>query len=107
MKKRILVAAILIPILVCPTSATEGLAAANGESLFMKHCNVCHAKGGNIINPPKTLMQNDLQANGMNTIEALVKNMRNPGPGMIPFDEKKVSDTEAIAIAEYILKTFK
>jgi cytochrome c6 len=33
--------------------------------------------------------------------------MRNPGPGMTKFDKKTISDKEARAIADYILKTFK
>jgi cytochrome c6 len=33
--------------------------------------------------------------------------MRNPGPGMTKFDKKEISDKEAKAIAEYVLKTFK
>ena len=37
----------------------------------------------------------------------IVAKMRNPGPGMTKFEKKDVSDKEARAIAEYILKTFK
>jgi cytochrome c6 len=36
-----------------------------------------------------------------------VAKMRNPGPAMTMFDEKTLSDKEANAIAQYILKTFK
>ena len=48
-----------------------------------------------------------MRQNGLSSVDAIVKNMRHPGPGMLVFDEKTVSDTEARAIAEYILKTFK
>jgi cytochrome c6 len=37
----------------------------------------------------------------------VVKTMRNPGPGMTAFDAKTISDQDAKAIAEYVLKTFK
>jgi len=81
--------------------------AASGEELFKKHCAVCHPDGGNIINPKKTLQKKDLNQNGLKTWQALVKNMRSPGPGMTKFDKKTVSDSDAKSIAEYILKTFK
>lgn len=109
MKKIIPVAAICLAALMmlCRVSINEGLAAPNGETLFMKNCQTCHKNGGNIINAKKTLSLRDRQADGMITVEDLVKNMRNPGPGMTSFDENTISNAEARAIAEYILKTFK
>lgn len=93
--------------------ATAGIAAekkagaGKGEELFKKHCAVCHPNGGNIINPKKTLSKKDREANGIKTAKDLVKNMRNPGPGMNKFDEKILPEKDAKAIAEYVLKTFK
>ena len=81
--------------------------AASGEELFKKHCAVCHPNGGNIINPKKTLQKKDLSQNGLKTWQALVKNMRSPGPGMTKFDKGTISDSDAKSIAQYILKTFK
>lgn len=90
-------------------------AETEGESLFTEHCSVCHPDGGNVINPLKTLHKNDLKANNIKTAEDIVKKMRNPGPvpthpqewaGMKIFDRKKISDEQALKIAEYILKTF-
>ena len=37
----------------------------------------------------------------------IIRNMRNPGPGMTVFDAKTIPDKEAKEIAGYILKTFK
>ena len=81
--------------------------ASTGEELFMKHCAVCHPNGGNIVNPKKTLSKKDREANGFKTAKDLVKNMRNPGPGMNKFDTKTLPDKDAKAIADYVLKTFK
>lgn len=78
-----------------------------GEKLFVKNCAVCHAGGGNIINPAKTLKQKDLNANNIKTPADIVRNMRNPGPGMTKFDATTIPDKEAREIAEYILKTFR
>ncbi|MDD5167894.1 MAG: c-type cytochrome [Syntrophales bacterium] len=84
-----------------------GVKPSPGEEAFVKHCAVCHDKGGNIINAAKTLQKNVLTANGIKTPADIVKNMRNPGPAMTQFDKQTVDDKTAKAIAEYILKTFK
>ncbi len=86
--------------------ALAGQDAQSGEALFQQHCTACHADGGNIINPKKTLNKSDLEANGVNSVEAIVNLMRNPGPGMMQFDESTLSDEQAKKIAEYILATY-
>lgn len=78
-----------------------------GKELFNKHCAVCHPNGGNIINPKKPLGKKALAANNIKTAQDIIKTMRKPGPGMTKFDQKTISDKEAKAIADYILKTFK
>lgn len=77
-----------------------------GESLFTKHCALCHPNGGNIVNAAKTLHAKDREANNVKTKEDIVKLMRNPGPGMIKFGADVIPEKEAMAIAEYIMKTF-
>lgn len=81
-------------------------AAANGAQLFQQRCSACHPGGGNIINPKATLHKANREANKVNTVEAIVGKMRNPGPGMSKFDSKVLPDSDAKAIAEYVLKTF-
>jgi cytochrome c6 len=100
--------AILVPVLFClvlPVNAAPKI--SEGEEAFVKNCAVCHADGGNIIRPTKTLHKSDLAKNGIKTTADIVANMRNPGPAMTKFDEKVIPDKTAKAIAEYILKTFK
>jgi len=77
-----------------------------GEQLFIEHCVVCHAEGGNIINPKKTLLKKDLLANNIKTADDVIKTIRKPGPGMTAFDVKTISDNEARKIADYIFKKF-
>ncbi len=79
----------------------------DGKKEFMEHCNACHANGGNMINPKKTLSKADREANGIKKPADIVKLVRNPGPGMTKFDTKTLSDKEAKAVADYIIKTFK
>lgn len=105
-----LVAAVLFaaaPALAAENAAKGKAAGPSGEKLFQQHCVACHAKGGNIINPKKTLHAKDLKANKITTPEDIVEVMRNPGPGMPVFDEKTIPDAQAKAIGQYILTTFK
>lgn len=83
----------------------EGKMAAKAE--FDKHCSACHPDGGNITNPSKPLNKSSLAKSGIKSWKDIVSKIRKPGPGMTSFDKKEISDKEAKAIAEYILKTFK
>jgi len=85
---------------------TKKGAKIDGKTEFQEHCAACHKDGGNMINPQKTLKASDRDANGIKSAGDIVKLIRNPGPGMTKFDKKTISDKEAKAIAEYILKTF-
>jgi cytochrome c6 len=78
----------------------------DAKAEFDKHCAVCHPSGGNIINKAKPLTKEARTTNGIKSWKDIVAKMRNPGPGMTKFDKKTISDKEAKAIAEYILKTF-
>ena len=79
----------------------------DGKKEFEEHCAVCHPNGGNVINPAKPLGKKALEGIGVKNAKNIIAKMRKPGPGMTAFDKKSLSDKEAKAIAEYILKTFK
>lgn len=110
MKKSLIAIAML---LVACLSATTGLCATkNGEKIngmkkYEEHCKVCHPNGGNTINPQKSLHSKSLKAHGLKSVNGIIGKMRNSGPEMTKFDDKIISDKDAKAIAEYILKTFK
>jgi cytochrome c6 len=94
---------------ICCVSATafaEKGSVKTGEAKFKALCAVCHPDGGNIMNPKKTLLKQDRETNNIKTTDDIIAKMRNPGPGMTKFDEKTLSNKDAQAIAEYILKTF-
>lgn len=84
----------------------SGASDKKGEALFKEHCASCHPDGGNIVNPKKTLKKGDLHANNIRSKKDIVAFMRKPGPGMLTFDEKTISNHDAEEIAEYILKKF-
>jgi len=109
--KRILTAvAPIIALALCAGGAvadTKKGEKIDGAKEFKEHCAACHAGGGNIINAKKTLHKKDREANGIKTAKDIIKSMRSPGPGMTKFDKKAISDKEAKAIADYIIKEFK
>jgi len=118
MAKLFLIVILILSVYVMSTylNAEDAQQEQIGEVLFNKHCASCHPKGGNILNPKKTLYKKDLQENKIVAAEDIVKVIRNPGPlpthpqewaGMTMFDEKKISNEDALRIADYILKTFK
>ncbi|KAF0220361.1 MAG: cytochrome c class [Geobacteraceae bacterium] len=78
----------------------------SGEALFNEYCSACHAQGGNIINPQKTLYRIDRMASGIGKPQDIVKKMRSPGPRMPRFNRNMISDGDALKIGEYIVKTF-
>jgi cytochrome c6 len=80
--------------------------AKSGEALFKEHCTMCHADGGNIINPKKTLSKKDRESNNIRTEADILRVMRNPGPGMTAFDEKTLPEKDALEIAKHVIKTF-
>jgi cytochrome c6 len=107
MKSQMPIMALLAVAAVATAAMADGKGKIDGKKEFEEHCVSCHLDGGNIINPAKTLKKLDREANGVKKWQDIVKKMRTPGPGMTAFDKKEVSDKEAKAIAEYIIKTFK
>lgn len=89
-----------------PASQSASMA-KTGEELFKLHCAACHLDGGNTVNPKKTLHRQTLMANNITKPEDIVKILRNPGTGMNKFDEATLPEKDAMAIAEYVLNTFK
>ena len=77
-----------------------------GRELYSHYCAGCHPDGENSIYPQKSLHRMDLKANGITTPADIVAIMRNPGRKMRQFDKKTIPDTDAYAIAHYILATF-
>ena len=88
-------------------SAARAADSTSGEDAFKEHCAACHFGGGNIIKADKTLSSGDREKHDNKTAEDIVRIMRKPGEGMTTFDTMTISDIQANAIAEYIIKTFK
>jgi cytochrome c6 len=82
-------------------------ASRDGGALFRQYCASCHPDGGNVSDPERTLYRSVLKKNHITTSEDIVRVIRQPLSRMIRFDASMLSDSDARAIAEYILKTFK
>ncbi|MFZ2198630.1 MAG: c-type cytochrome [Thermodesulfovibrionales bacterium] len=116
--KRVILFLLAVPLLLSLAFiSAKGASAAEdtGEALFKANCSACHPEGDNILNRKKTLRKADREANNIFTAEDIINKMRNPGPapthpqewaGMKIFDKDKISDEEALKIANYILQTF-
>jgi cytochrome c6 len=88
-------------------SLSFGMNLERGETLFQKNCIICHKElatslGNNII-PEKNLKKENLEANGMNSIEAITYEVRNGKNGMPAFGDRFKSD-EIEQISAYILQ---
>jgi cytochrome c6 len=73
------------------------------ENLFIKNCIICHQGGNNIIIPEKNLKKENLEANGMNSVEAITYQVRNGKNGMPAFGDR-LKNEEIQQIAAYILE---
>ena len=76
-----------------------------GQQLFSNNCSACHLGGSNIIIPEKNLKKETLEANGLNTIHAIIYQVRNGKNGMPAFGGR-LTEEEITQIATYIFKTF-
>ena len=88
------------------TSPAQG-SVRDGEALFKQNCSPCHPDGGNASDPARTLRGSVLRSNHITRPEDIVRIMRHPLSRMLRFDVATVSDGDARAIAEYVLKAFK
>lgn len=73
----------------------------HGKQLFGGNCASCHAGGINAIVPAKTLKQDALEANGKNSVAAIVAQITN-GAGLMP-KFANLSETDKEDIATYVL----
>ncbi|QUS61254.1 c-type cytochrome [Synechocystis sp. PCC 7339] len=75
---------------------------AHGKAIFAGNCAACHNGGLNSINPSKTLKMADLEANGKNSVAAIVAQITN-GNGAMPGFKGRISDSDMEDVATYVL----
>ena len=81
---------------------------AHGAIIFESKCAACHAGGGNVLNPLKTLDVKALEANKYNDIASMVTLMQK-GKGQMPKYQgaippvSRLTDEELEDVAKYVL----
>ncbi|XGV86107.1 MAG: cytochrome c6 PetJ [Limnothrix sp. BL-A-16] len=75
---------------------------ANGAKIFNANCAACHAGGRNVVMADKTLKKDALEKYGMNSIEAIVKQVTN-GKGAMPAFKGKLTDEDIQDVASFVL----
>ena len=77
------------------------LATADGAGIFSANCAQCHAGGRNLIQADKSLKKEDLEKNGMNSIEAMVTQVTN-GKNAMPSFKGRLNDSQIADVAAYV-----
>lgn len=103
MKKFLLV--VLLAIAVLTFASTESAVADtdNGGKVFNANCSACHIGGGNVVMVNKTLKKGALEKNGMNSIEAIVRQVTN-GKNSMPAFKGRLSSKQIQDVAAYVLE---
>nr|YP_009397354.1 cytochrome c553 [Dasyclonium flaccidum]ARW66540.1 cytochrome c553 [Dasyclonium flaccidum] len=78
-----------------------------GQEIFSQKCVGCHAGGENLINPLKPLKIEALESFGMDSIDAIVKQVTNGNPAGMPPFAGSLSDDEIVSVANYVLSQAK
>nr|YP_011005225.1 cytochrome c6 [Aureophycus aleuticus]WAM62088.1 cytochrome c6 [Aureophycus aleuticus] len=74
----------------------------NGENIFTANCSACHAGGNNVIMPEKTLKQEALSANKMDTIGAITYQVTN-GKNAMPAFGGRLAETDIEDVANFVI----
>ena len=84
------------------TQVTFAADLENGEKVFSANCAACHAGGNNAIMPDKTLKKDVLEANDMNSIDAITYQVKN-GKNAMPAFGGRLVDEDIEDAANYVL----
>lgn len=93
---------------ICLLNGELPASAATGPEIFETKCAACHANGGNVLNPMKTLDAKVLAANKYDEQAAIVELVRN-GKGQMPKYQgaipkiSRLSDEEIEAVSTFVI----
>lgn len=76
---------------------------ANGAKVFTANCAACHMGGRNVVVAAKTLKQDALEKNSMNSLEAIITQVHN-GKNAMPAFKGKLNDQQIEDVATYVLE---
>ncbi|NDJ18431.1 c-type cytochrome [Myxacorys almedinensis A] len=97
--------AILLITFISLFTARPALAAdsAVGAKIFSANCAACHMKGGNAVNPAKTLKKEALAQYSKDTLDAIVAQVTN-GKAAMPAFKSKLNADQIESVAMYVLE---
>lgn len=96
-----LIAAWAIALLFLP-SPVLAVNLSNGAKVFSANCASCHIKGGNLVNPSKTLKSADLEKFDMASLDAIKTQVTN-GKAAMPAFKGRLTDEQIEDVANYVL----
>jgi cytochrome c6 len=76
---------------------------ANGAKVFSANCAACHMGGRNVVAAGKTLKQDALEKYSMNSLEAIVNQVKN-GKNAMPAFKNRLNDQQIEDVAAYVLE---
>lgn len=85
----------------------EDIDLSAGEQIFTQNCIGCHAGGNNVISIKKTLKQDALDENKINTVEAITRQVTNGNPAGMPAFGERLSEDDIKNVASYVLNQAK
>ena len=100
--KRLIFAVLSIFAIATFVLAAPALAQDTGKKVFDANCGACHFKGGNSLNPSKTLKKEDLEKYGKFSAEAIY-DQDMAGAGAMP-SFARLGDEKLRAVAAYIME---
>lgn len=74
-----------------------------GSKIFSANCSACHLGGNNVIMANKTLKKEALEKYGMNSLSAIINQVKK-GKNAMPAFGGRLSDEQIEDVATYILK---
>lgn len=100
--KKILSALLLVMFTFAFTSPATA-DSTNGAKVFTANCAACHMGGRNVVAAAKTLKQDALEKNNMNSLEAIITQVHN-GKNAMPAFKGKLNDQQIEDVATYVLE---
>jgi cytochrome c6 len=77
--------------------------AANGAKIFSANCAACHAGGNNVIMANKTLKKEALEQYGMNSIDAIITQVKK-GKNAMPNFLGRLTEDQIEDVATYVIE---
>ena len=86
-----------------PAIAADTVTTANGAKIFTANCAACHMGGRNLVAAAKTLKKDALEKYNMNSLEAIVYQVKN-GKNAMPAFKGRLNDQQIEDVASYVLE---